>query len=213
MNENQVDEYFGRANVLLGAGRFEEAVDLLRAARESASLDGDHETEAFFSSIAGSFLASRARNQEALEEYARAELRDPFSPAWKVSTANHLLNLGEPAKAREKAQEVLACGAGTPSYEHVGYSLLGLAELGLSNQEAAASAFAASIEPFRVSDLPASGRDVRLAEALLKAGLSARSCRNYLSEVRTRAQVEGDTAVDRRVREIENRFLSREPPA
>lgn len=210
MEENEVDQMFRRANVLLGRGHFEEAMDVLRAAQKRASSDRDRETEAFFSSVAGSFLASRARHQEALQEYAKAESLDPSSPAWKVSAANLLLSLGEAAKAREKANEVLACGRATPSFEHVGYSLLGLANLALGDPRAAVDAFAASAKPERISGLPASGRDVRLAEALLDANQSAGPCRRFLRDVRLRAQSEGDAAMERRVREIEARFPSSE---
>lgn len=212
MNENEVDEFFGRANTLLGIGRFEEAVDVLRAARDRALAEEDPESEAFFSSIAGSFLASRGRDQEALEEYARAELRDPSSPTWKVATANHLLALGRASEARDKALEVLAQAHSAPSYEHVGNSLLGLAELALGNQAAAASAFSASIDPLRVGGLPASGRDLRLAEALLSAGLSREHCRAYLGEARLRALTDGDAALERHIRELESRFPSFEVP-
>lgn len=206
MNEDKVNELFGQANALLGAGRFEEAVEKLRAARDEASGEADHESAAFFSSIVGSFLASRARDEEALEEYARAESCDPASPAWKAATANQLLNLGQVAKAREKAQEILASGHGTPSYEHVGYSLLGLAELALGDRAAAVKAFTASADPSLVSSLPAAGRDLRLAEELLSVGEITELCRAYLREARFRAQAEGNKVLEAHIHQIESRF-------
>jgi predicted Zn-dependent protease len=208
VNENKVDELFGRATVLLGAGRFEEAVEVLRAARDEASAEDDRESEAFFSSIAGSFLASRGQNEEALKEYARAEHCDPSAPVSKVATANHLLNLGQAAKAREKAREILVLGHGTPSYEHVGYSLLGLAELALGDEEKAVKAFTASADPARVSLLPASGRDLRLVEELLSVGAGTELGRVYLRDARFRAQADGDEALEGHIRQIESRFAS-----
>lgn len=208
MKQEKVDELFGRANVLLGKGRFEEALAVLRAGRDEAFAEDDLESEAFFSSIAGSFLASRARDKEALEEYERAERCDPASPVSKVATANHLLNLDQPEKAHEKAEEILVLGLGVPSYEHAGYSLLGLAELALGNQAAAVKAFRDSADPSRVSILPAAGRDLRLAEELLSAGAITELCLAYLREARFRAQADGDEALAGHIHQIESRFFS-----
>lgn len=201
MNEDRVDEFFSRANGLLGAGRFEEAVEMLHAGRDEASKENDYESEAFFSSIAGSFLASRSRDEEALEEYARAELCDPLSPAWKIASANQLLNLGRAAKVLEKAREVLACSQGIQSFEHIGYSLLGLAELALGRKPAAVKAFTASTDPARVGLLPAVGRDLRLAEKLLSAGVCTELCCAYLRDTLSKSQTDGGEALEGTIRE------------
>lgn len=205
MNEDRVDEFFNRANALLGAGQLEEAIAVLRTGREEASAEDDQESAAFFSCIAGSFLASRARDEEALVEYARAEHYDPLSSAWKVATANQLLSMGQAEKARAKAGEVVASGQGVPSYEHVGYSLLGLAEFALGNQAAAMEAFVASVDPTRVSSLPAVGRDLRLAAELLGVGSITELCRAYLSDTLANARTEHDEASEQRVQLILNR--------
>lgn len=55
MSEHELDEFLSLANALLGEGRFEEAVEKLRAGRDQAFAKGDSESEAFFSSVAGSF--------------------------------------------------------------------------------------------------------------------------------------------------------------
>lgn len=205
MNEDRVDEFFNRANALLGTGQFEGAIEVLRTGREEASAEDDRASAAFFSCIAGSFLASRARDEEALAEYDRAEHTDPLSPAWKVATANQLLKLGYTAKARAKAGEVVACGQGVSSYEHVGYSLLGLAEFALGNQAAAMEAFIASVDSAQVSSLPAVGRDLRLVAELLGAGVINELCHAYLRDTLAKAQAEQDEVSERRIQQILSR--------
>lgn len=143
----------------------------------------------------------------------QAEIRDPSSPAWRVTTANHLLNLGEAAKARAKALEVLACGHGMANYEHVGYSLLGLSELALGDEVAALEAFTASAEPARVDGLPASSRDLRLLEGLLSAGASSDLFRSYLLNTRRKACVDEDSMLEARIYEIESRLPSSADPS
>lgn len=205
MTDDQVDELFQRANILLGRGLFEEAVEELRAAQSQALAQSDRESEAFFSSILASFLASRSRDEEAMAEYERAEKSDPSSPSWKIATANHLLDMGRTVEAWLKAQEILRCGL--QAYEHAAYTILGLAELALENRDSAVAIFIDSTAPARVDDLPALARDLRLAEALLKAHLGRKVCLSYLAAVRLRAHSDQEAALEAYIREMEGRFL------
>lgn len=206
MGDSDKDAAFDEANVLLRKGRFDEAIVILRGGRDACRRDGDFATAAFYSSVTGSFLASRGLDEEALKEYQAAEDDDPDDAAWTLTTTNHLIDLDQGAEAYAKALEALSKAGGEPSFLHAAYSLLGLADLALGREGDAIGAFSKSTASGLLRQLPASSCDLRLAERLLSQRLAVTLSRKYLSEVRLKARAEGDDFVSQSVLAIEIRY-------
>jgi tetratricopeptide (TPR) repeat protein len=108
MQNEQWEEPFHRANVLLAQHRSEEARAVLRTAKEAAMRTNDGQAAAFYSSVLGSFFASEGDHVSALKEYEDAERYEPVEVAHVLRTARLLMDeMAQPQAALQKVERAI----------------------------------------------------------------------------------------------------------
>jgi len=91
------------------ARRYEDAVSLIQAARDSALQESDRQEAASYAHLLSTCLTLVKRDAEAVEACEQAEAFDPANVQYKVTTATLFLeNRNSPERALAKAEEAVA---------------------------------------------------------------------------------------------------------
>jgi tetratricopeptide (TPR) repeat protein len=192
-----------QAAALMRHRKFDDAVTLLKGARDKARTAGKRNDAAQLGGLLASCLMASGRDDDALNAHIEAENDDPSDPFLKLASANFLMNvMNRPAEALARLEPALPRLRQLPSVAHALHALIGTIYLALNRRDDAVAEFRTMSQTKSIDGLTVAGLDLNLVEALIGRNEVLDECRRYLGVVEQRAEDEHDSAMAERARRL-----------
>lgn len=168
----------------MAAREFEQAADVMRAARDLARAHDRRDDAALCGTLMATALTVAGELQAPEAAYQGAETDDPDNPLLKLQFADFLLDaLNQPERALQNLEVAIPDLRANRSTSHAAGSSLGSIYVALGRMEDAARTFRGLIRPEALPGSEPRAYDSRLVTALVAHGTMLDECREYAEQV------------------------------